>query len=256
MGGACNCSKTITAKDAVTNISGAQSLPVNSEGINLAGVLTQYKKENEATMHRNIVKVYDKVICQMPGRVPKIKLKDFNAKDRDWAHFCYLLPYCDRLLRVHIWQVSISQESLDQLAERIGQMALLEYLTLGDINLGALSLASLRDALKELARMKELELTSNSLQVEHLQVLVPALLTLKRLTKLNLDENQLGNEGAVLIASLLGQLKKLRAVLLRYNVVGSRGFDALVQAMKRKGGFVMLEGNDLSDAQYAELEKL
>ena len=154
-------------------------------------------------MHRNIAKVYDKVICQMPGNVPKIKLKGFNTKDGDWAHFCYLLPYCDRLLRVHIWHVSISQESLDQLAERIGQMPLLEYLALGDISLAALGLASLRDALKELARMKELVLASNSLQMENLQILVPALSTLKQLTKLNLDENRLGNEGAVLIASLL-----------------------------------------------------
>lgn len=256
MGVVCNCSKTIAVKDAVINTSGRQSLPVNSEGINLASVLAQYKHENEATMHRNIVKVYDKVIGQKPERSPKIKLKGFKAKDKDWTHFSYLLSYCDRLLRVHIWQVSISQESFDLLMDRIGHMPLLEYLALGDINLAALSLVSLRDALKELARMKELVLASNSLQEEHLQILVPALLTLKQLTKLNLDENRLGNEGAVMIASLIGQLKKLRAVMLRYNVFSSTGFHALMKAMKCKGGFMMLEGNDLSEAEYAVLEKL
>lgn len=256
MGSACNCSKSIVAKDVLNNTLPARQLPINSEGVDLSGALALYKQENEATMHRNIVKAYDKVISQMPGGVSKVKLKGFKAKCQDWVHFCYLLPYCDRLLRVHIWQVSISQDSLDLLTERIGQMTLLEYLALGDIGLGALRLGSLRDALKELARMKELVLVSNSLQAEHLLVLVPALIALKRLTKLSLDENELGNEGAELVASLLGQMMKLRAVLLRYNSISSKGFNALVQVMKHKKALVTLEGNDLKDTQYAQLERL
>ena len=252
MGAACNCSKTNdNVKDVVafTSPSAAISQPIE-------GALATYKRDNAASMHRKVLALYNTAITQLPHDISDIKLAACKVKDKDWAHVFHLFTCTSRMQRLSLWKLTISAASFAQLTTHLATMFSLEYLSLSDMNLSSLEMDKLRDGLKGLVKLKELLLSVNNLTAEQLQVLFPALQNLTRLEVISLDENELGDKGAALIAELLEVLKRGRDISLKFNSIGHKGLKALLPwIMRRPGLIVRLDGNDLSDEEYDELEQ-
>jgi Ran GTPase-activating protein (RanGAP) involved in mRNA processing and transport len=252
MGAACSCSKTNdNIKDVVafTSPSAAASQPIE-------GALATYKRDNAGSMHSKVLALYNTAITQLPHDISDIKLSACKTKDKDWVHVFYLFTSSSRIQRLSLWKVTISAASFAQLSTHLATMLSLEQLSLSDMYLSSLEVDKLRDGLKGLVKLKELMLSVNNLRAEQLQVLFPALQNLTRLEIMSLDENELGDKGAALIAELLEVLKRVRDISLKFNSIGHKGLKVLLPwIMRRPGLIVRLDGNDLSDEEYDELEQ-
>lgn len=258
MGASCNCSKNTDNIKEVVALS-VTSGPAKSTGQESGGSATDlstYKQDNASAMHKKILEAYNAAVAQSPPDLKTLKLAALKAKDKDWNHIFTLLTHCTRLQRLHLWKVTISAKSLDQLGDRLATLTQLEYLMLGDMSLGSYGITHLRDGLKELVRIRELILTVNFLSADHIEILMPALINLRNLEILSMDENELSNKGSELIAGLLEKLQRVRDVSLKFNSVGHKGLMALVPWVTRRRGLVVrLDGNDLNDDEYDLLEQ-
>lgn len=253
MGTACNCSKSTDGVKDVVALS-TPGRPTISEGP--GSELAVYERENATQMHKKILELYKSALVQNPPGLTSLKLNTLKAKDKDWVHIFTLLQHSEQLQRLHLWKVTISGKSLDQLGDSLMGLKRLEYLMIGDMSLASLDLTHLRDGLKGLESLKELIMTVNYLNGDHLAILLPGLVMLKRLEFLSLDENELGNKGVGMVVALLESLKRLRDVSLKFNSVSRKGLMAILPWITRRRGLVVrLDGNDLNDDEYDQLEQ-
>ena len=257
MGASCNCSKSTDNIKEVVAVTSPSGLPRSAaaEGGSTED-LAVYKRDNTSSMHKKVLELYSTALLQTPPGLTSFKLTTLKAKDKDWAHLFILLTHCGRLQRLHLWKVTISAKSLDQLGNQLVALTQLEYLMLADMSLASYDLTRLSDGFKGLVRMRELILTVNYISADHLTVLLPGLMMMRDLEVLVLDENELGNKGSEVVAGLLEKLKRVRDVSLKFNSVGHKGLVALVPWVTRRRGLVVrLDGNDLNDDEYDLLEQ-
>lgn len=268
MGAACNCSKSIkNVKDTIPNTvpsppgttQGDIKPPVSKKGVPLEAqlqALAAYRSTNQAAFHKKITEMFNQVQGELLKGVAALKLNTMKMKEKDWEHFLYLLEYCEKLRRLHLWKVTIKQSELNLFSAHLMLFDQLEYLMLGDMNLGSLALNLLGETFKKLTRVKELILTVNYLNSEHLGQLVPGILHMQNLELISLDENELGNRGAELTAELIIKLPRLTDVSVKFNSIGTKGLMVMLPlASKRPGMIIRLDGNDLNDDEYDMLEE-
>lgn len=252
MGAACGCSRT---NDNIKEVVALTTPAVTTLQSGEADLAT-YQRKNAKQMHNKVQALYTSALTQPVPGLSDIKLSACKTKDKDWEHLFHLFTYSVHIQRLVLWKVTISQGSFAQLSRHLAVMTELESLMLGDMGLSSLEIDSLAEGLKGLGKLKELFLTVNNLKIEQFKVLFPALQTLKYLQVLSLDENYLGDTGAQLIAELLRVLTRVSEVSLKFNIINSAGLKALLPWVRRRPGLVVrLEGNDLSDEEYDELEQ-
>lgn len=260
MGAGCSCSpKTAEVKSALDSASTLTKAMFPAEGRTLddqLALLKTFQDQNQVEMHRKIADVCITVQRELPKGVNMLRLNTIKMRDKDWQHFTYCLGFCQLLTRLHLWKVTISKASLNLLASYLLGMPSLQYLTLGDMHLNSFPLSPLSEALKSLPLLKELILTVNYLDSAHFSTLVPGLETLDQLEVMSLDENELGDAGAHVVVELLSRLRRLKSVSLKFNSIGNKGFEAILPVQRQyKSVKLLLEGNDLTDDEFEELEQ-
>jgi len=252
MGAACGCSKpTDNIKDVVALTSLTATVLQPGEGD-----LAAYQRDNAGCMHNKVKALYTAALTQQPQGLSDIKLSACKAKNKDWTHISHLFACSVHIQRLALWKVTISAGSFALLSLHLATMTQLESLTLSDMDLASFQMEQLADGLKAMGELRELVLSVNSLRAEQFQELAPALLSLKNLQVVALDENEVGNKGAQLIAELLEELRRVRDISLKFNSISHAGLKALLPWVRRRPGLVVhLDGNDLNDEEYDELEQ-
>ena len=259
MGTACNCSRSPAhiVDASVPNTQSNNVKVANTEASDCMVQLTTYLHAHQAEMHKKVLELFCNSQVKMPCGLLEINLRSLKFKEKDWDHLCTLMSYSEKLQKLRLAKITITMESLKQLAARLRTLTELKELELVDMNLNEFDIGRLADGLRGLSNnLKLLDLSSNNLKLEQLQLLIPPLVGMNGLQVLILDENRLGDEGAQMIASHMSAMRQLRIVSLNYNDMGPKGLQALLPWMQRRGSHVSLEGNDLSDAHYHMIEKL
>ena len=261
MGSGCTCSPK-TAEGVNDGLASAQTLTkamFPSEGRTVEDqlvLLKTFHDQNQVEMHRKIADVSMTVQRELPKGVNMLRLNTMKMREKDWQHFTYCLGFCPTLTRLHLWKISISKASLNLLASYLLGMPKLQYLTLGDMHLNSFALFPISESLKHLPQLKELTLTVNYLDSAHFSMLVPGLETLDLLEVLSLDENDLGDAGAQVMMELLLKLRRLKSVSLKFNSIGNKGFEKVLPLQRQfKSVKLLLDGNDLTDDEFEELEQ-
>ena len=262
MGSGCNCSRKSAEGIDESRASATATLSralFPAEGRSLEeqlDLLKTFFEQNQAEMHKKIAEVCATVQRELPKGVSMLRLNTMKMRDLDWQHFTYCLGFCQQLTRLHLWKVTITKGSIYLLASYMLGMSKLQYLTLGDMNLSICPLAPLSEALRSLSQLKELALTVNSLDSSNLSMLTPGIEALEQLEILSLDENELGDSGVQLVMPLLSKLHRLKSVSLKFNSIGNKGFEMILPVQKQyKSVKVLMEGNDLTDDEFEELEQ-
>lgn len=262
MGSGCNCSRKAAEGINEGRVSATGTLsralfPAEGRSVeDQLELLRTFFEQNQTEMHKKIAEVCATVQRELPKGVNMLRLNTMKMRDLDWQHFTYCLGFCPQLARLHLWKVTITKASIYLLASYMLGLPKLQYLTLGDMNLNICPLSPLSEALRGLPQLKELALTVNNLDSSNLSMLIPGLETLEQLEILSLDENELGDSGVQLVMPLLSKLHRLKSVSLKFNSIGNKGFGMILPVQRQyKSVKVLLEGNDLTDDEFEELEQ-